>query len=312
MISRRTFLQKSAMSLAAATGYLSTGPVRLHADPLGLPIGLQLYTVKDELEKDFDGTLRQVGAIGYKEVEMAGFYNKKPAEILEALEAAGLRCTSAHYPLIELQISLDEKIAFAKELGLKYMICSFPWIADPSRFQAGAKDQMDFVRAMWNGMTLDDWKWNAEQFNKAGEQTKKAGIQFGYHNHNLEFKAFDGVVALDELLRQTDAEFVTWQLDCGWATAAGQDSVAYLTKYPGRFALLHVKDVKPGFKPTTGLEETHTTEVGHGAIDWKKIFVAAKKAGVKGYFVEQEGPFAKPPLEAIKISYNYLHKLKVS
>jgi len=308
-ISRRQFLSKSAMSLAAA--YLSAGSSRLAADPLGLPIGLQLYTVKDELAKDFDGTLRQVGAIGYKEVEMAGFYNKKAAEVRQSLDAAGLRGTSAHYPLLELLSSLDEKIAFAKELGLKYMICSFPWIADPSRFQTGVKDQMDFARAMWSGLTLDDWKWNAEQFNKVGEQTMKAGIQFGYHNHNLEFKSFDGVIAYDELLRLTDAKLVQHQLDCGWVAAAGHDPVAYLQKYPGRFSLLHVKDPKRGFTPSLELEAAHTTEIGSGAVDWKKVFAAAKKAGVKGYFVEQEPPFEKPPLEAIKISYNYLHKLKV-
>jgi sugar phosphate isomerase/epimerase len=276
-----------------------------------LPIGLQLYTVREQLQKDFDGTLKQVAAAGYQEVEMAGFCNRSAGEVKRSLEGAGLSCPSAHYPLVELMAGLDQKLAYAKDLGLQYMICAFPWVADPSRFNGASNNVMARAMALANGLTLDDWKWNAEQFNKVGEQTRKAGIHFGYHNHDLEFKKFDGVMAYDQILRDTDPGLVTLELDCGWMEVAGHDPAAYLRKYPTRYSMLHVKDELDLSKPTTSLGGASATELGRGKINYKPIFEAAKIAGIKHYFVEQEAFPDAPPFEAIKIDCDYLRNFTV-
>jgi sugar phosphate isomerase/epimerase len=309
-LSRRAFLRNTAVGVAAFAAFGESRRIG-RANPLGLPIGLQLYTVRDQLQKDFDGTLKQVAAAGYQEVEMAGFYKRTAAQVRESLGAAGLSCPSAHYPLIELMSGLDDTIAFAKALGLQYMICAFPWVADPSEFKAGSASPVAQAMAIANGLTLDDWKWNAEQFNKIGEQTGKAGIQFGYHNHDLEFKKFSGAMAYDELLRQTDPKLVTFELDCGWMKVAGHDPAAYLRKYPARYSMLHVKDELDLSKPTTSLGGASATELGRGKIDYKPIFEAAKGAHITHYFVEQEAFPDAPPFEAIKIDCDYLRNLSV-
>jgi sugar phosphate isomerase/epimerase len=301
-LSRREFLRASAGGFAAATIF-GAGFAPLSANVLGLPAGLQLYTVKDELAKDFDGTLQKVAAIGYKEVEAAGFYNKTAAEFRKSIESAGLTLPAAHYSLEELLQGLDAKLAFAHELGLKYIVCSFPFVANPGRFHADK--YYEEIRA---GITLDDWKWNADQFNKVGEKAKKAGMQFAYHNHNLEFRKEKGLIAFDELLRQTDAKLVKMEMDIGWVASTGNDPAAYLEKYPNRFELLHVKDIRPGTPSTEG-EGTGSTELGRGTIDWKKVFAAAKRASVKHYFIEQEDPFLNMPvMEAIKVDYEFVSK----
>src|SRR5882672_2580366 len=257
----------------------------------------------DELAKDFDGTLKKVGAIGYKEVEAAGFYNKSAAEFRKSIEGAGLTIPSAHYSLQDLLDGFDAKLAFAHELGLKYIICSFPFVANPDRFHAEK-----YYEEISRGITLDDWKWNFDQFSRLGEKTKKAGIAFGYHNHNMEFRKLSGVLVYDELLRLTDPTLVKMEMDIGWVAGAGYDPVAYLEKFPGRYELFHVKDINAG-PPTTEGEGAGSTELGHGTIDWKKVFAAAKKASVEHYFVEQEEPFKNHPvMEAIRIDYEFLSK----
>jgi sugar phosphate isomerase/epimerase len=308
--SRRTFLRATVAGSAAFAAF-SDWPAIGEANPLGLPIGLQLYTVREQLQKDFDGTLKQVAAAGYQEVEMAGFYNRTAADVRKSLEAAGLKCPSAHYPLVELMSALDEKISYAKDLGLQYMICAFPWVADPSRFKAAGNNPMAVAIALANGLTLDDWKWNAEQFNKVGEQTKKAGIQFGYHNHDLEFKKFGGVMGYDKILQDTQPDLVTLELDCGWMAVAGHDPAAYLRKYPTRYSMLHVKDELDLSKPTTSLAGASATELGRGKIDYKPIFEAAKGGHITHYFVEQEAFPDVPVFEAIKIDCDYLRNLRV-
>jgi sugar phosphate isomerase/epimerase len=276
---------------------------RLMADPLGLPIGLQLFSVRDLLPKDYDGTLRQLAALGYREVEAAGFFNHSPSEVKRAMDRAGLRCVSAHYPLKDLLQKVDEIIQFGKDLGLTYIVCSSPWLKDPSR----VKDPGS--RAAREAMTLDDWRWNADQFNHIGERVHAAGIRFAYHNHTPEFRAENGAVFYDELLRLTDPAKVTMELDCGWAVVAGKNPADYLTRYPTRFSMLHVKDFKMshGVVP---LPAPPSTELGHGTIDYHPIFEAAKKASIEHAFVEQE-EFDMPTMEALKIDADYMHALTV-
>jgi sugar phosphate isomerase/epimerase len=198
------------------------------------------------------------------------------------------------------------------------MVVTVPWIADVSRVHADPKaGQIGFFMALLDALTLDDYKWSAEQFNKVGEQVKQAGLQLAYHNHNFEFKKFEGgVTGYDEFLHLTDPGLVKLEMDCGWVTVAGHDPVAYLNKFPDRYKLLHIKDFKKGFTPTHSLGQTGDnapvpTELGRGGIDYSKIF-AASKGHIDSLFVEQEPPFKEmPALEAMKVDYEYLHNLHV-
>jgi len=225
-LSRRDFLKTTGAVAATAV----VGTRKLSSTPLRLPIGLQLYSVRNLLPKDFDGTLHQLSAAGYKEVEAAGYFNKTAAEFRHAMDQAGLRCISAHHTLVQLRSQLDELIEFGHALGLEYIICSSSGGVhrDPS-----AKGDL----------TLDDWRYVAGEFNRIGEKLKSAGITFGMHNHVPEFAVENGVLVYDELLRLTDPKLVVFEMDCGWVTAAGHNPVDYLSKTPERFPLLHVKDM---------------------------------------------------------------------
>jgi sugar phosphate isomerase/epimerase len=288
------------------------------ANPLNLPIGLQLYTVGDEMDRDAAGTLKAVAAAGYTQVELSPLSKTPAKELKKALDDAGLENPSGHYILPELLANVQEKIDLAHQFGQKFMVVAVPWVADPSRFKADPQaGQIGLFLEVVKGLTLDDWKWNAEQFNKVGEQLKKAGLQLAYHNHNFEWRRYGSTTGYDEFVRLTDAPLVKLELDCGWATVAGQDPVAYLTKYPERYMLLHIKDYRKGFTPRTSLMEKDAgapvpTELGRGgAIDYGRIFAAAKKASIRAVFVEQEPPFADMPVfEAIKVDYEYMKKLK--
>lgn len=313
-MSRRNFVKTAAMGSAGAHLFLRS--TSMAADSLNLPIGLQLYTVGAEFDSDPHGTLDKVAAIGYRQVELSPLSKAPTADIKKALAGSGLKNPSGHYLVPDLLTHLEEKIDTAREFGQEYMIVTTPWVADISRFQSKAANPMEMFRAMLNGLTLDDWKWNAEQFNKIGEQTKKAGLQLGYHNHNFEFRKFGDTTGYDEFLRLTDADLVALELDCGWMTVAGLDPVTYLTKFPNRYRLLHIKDFKKGFAPTITLlgdapGAPVPTELGRGAIDYTPILAAARN-GIRGLFVEQEPPFKEmPALEAIKVDFDYLSKLKV-
>ena len=161
-----------------------------------------------------------------------------------------------------------------------------------------------------NSTTLADWKWIAEQLNKIGAMTKKVGIRTGYHNHNLEFRSIDGKRILDQLIEWTDPQLVTFELDLGWVVAAGLDPIAYVKQHSKRVSMLHVKDVKAGVKPLVDKVETNTTEVGSGQINWKALFGSLDKSQIKHYFVEQEN-FDMPVMQSVKVSHDFLSKLKV-
>ncbi|MGC1484246.1 MAG: sugar phosphate isomerase/epimerase [Candidatus Acidiferrum sp.] len=303
--SRREILIGGGGALVA-TAFGLGGPARMFANPLGKPIGLQLYTVGADLEKDYDGTLRQIAAIGYTEIETGVSPKHKAANVKKSLQDAGLRCHSLHMGFG----GMEEAISYAKEIGAKYVISSvtLPRVPEPGKFDAKA------FMAQLAALTLDDFKTIATRCNEMGEQAKKAGMQFGYHNHNFEFKPLDGGgIGYDVVLRETDPSLVKFELDCGWMAAAGHDPVAYLTKYPTRYRLLHIKDFQPTAGPSVGLDEgvrPKPAELGRGHIDYKPIFSAAKKTEVELYYVEQEPPFTTTPaMEAIKIDYEYLHAM---
>jgi sugar phosphate isomerase/epimerase len=282
-ISRREFLGKSALGFAAA-GYLSTAVSMLDADPLGIPVGFQIYSVREKAVKDLPGTLKEMAGAGYRAIELCSFSGyddfaplakMKPAEIRRTLKEAGMHCESCHYTSDEFKSNLDERISFAKELGLKFMVLS----------SFGLK----------RDATLDDWKRAADDLNKAGEKILKAGIQAGYHNHHMEFAKLDGMLIYDELMKKLDPKLVKMQFQCA-VVNIGYDPVTYVTKYPGRFCSLHLADWSS--------TEKKQVAVGKGIIDWKKLFAVAKHAGIKNYFVEMD-------LDLLKASTAYLHELKV-
>lgn len=173
----------------------------------------------------------------------------------------------------------------------------------------GMKYMITVTRPEWR-RSLDGWKRTGAHFNELGASCQKAGLTVGYHNHQFEFKIFDGTLGYDELMRSTDPNLVKMEMDCFWITLAGKDPVDYFDRYPGRFALLHLKDLKKGYPPTTedDFQGNPFTEVGRGIINWKRIFQAAPKAGVHYYFVEQD-ECDHPALESARISYEFLKGL---
>jgi sugar phosphate isomerase/epimerase len=299
---RRSFLQTATAALASASPLLRA--TRAMASPFGLPIGLQLYSVRELLPKDYEGTLKQIGALGYQEVEAAGYFDHTAPQVKAAMSAAGLHLVSAHYSHDNLVKDFDNILAFNHEVGVNYLICSFPGIKDPSRL----KDTSH--RTVVNSFTMDDYRWNADQFNKFGEKVKAAGMKFGYHNHTMEFTKQDGLVPLDEMIRLTDPALVTFELDCGWVVVGGAKPIDYLRRYPTRISMLHVKDFKPTDKPASIVDPPHAAQLGEGTLDYRPVFEAAKKANIKHYFVEQEG-FDIAPLEGLKIDEEYMKKLTV-
>jgi sugar phosphate isomerase/epimerase len=300
--SRRTFLQTTTLALSATA-----------ATPNQIPIGLELYTISDQLNANLPGTLKAIANIGYKTVEWPRFATTASAsELRRALDAVGLTCPSVHYTMFELMNGFDAAVAAAHTLGAHYLICSAPCPQDPSRVHlAQQPGPQQFFTAV-NNVTLDDWHWNAEQLNRYGEQASKVGLQLGYHNHNVEFKRLGDTLPYDLLLRTTDPKLVVFEMDCGWVTVAGHSPVAIIQKHPGRIRLLHVKDFRPGFKPSTvqAAGIATPTELGRGSIHYQAILSAAKATGATHYFVEQEPPFKDmPALDAIKADYDYLHRL---
>jgi len=298
-LSRRTFLKTAS---AAATA-IATGFPALNAEPFGLPLGLQLYSVRDQIANDYAGTLKHVSDLGYRVVESAGYYNQTAAQVNDAMKGAGLRCLSAHYSLANLQEQLEPILEFSGKLGINYIICSSPRLKDPSRIAKGD----DFL-AVAEAMNLEDWRWNAEQFNQIGAKVKAAGMDFGYHNHTMEFREEKGVVAFDELVRLTDPASVTFEMDCGWVAVAGKNPAEYLKRYPSRISLLHVKDFKLR-KPGSVVHPPPSTELGRGTIDYHSLFAAARKGNIKQYFIEQE-EFDMPAFDALKVDAEYMRNLR--
>ena len=311
---RRDFLRMSAVAAGAAPFLLRSASA--HATPLNLPIGIQAYTVGAEMNKDAAGTLRKVAQVGYKEVEISPMSTIPNKDLRKALDDNGLKSPSGHHMIPDLMTKLQEHIDSAHELGQQYMVITVPWVADPSRFKSDSKDQGASFLAVLNNLTLDDWKWTAEQLNKIGEQVKKAGLQLGYHNHNIDFHPHGSTTGYDELIRLTDAELVKLELDCGWMALAGHSPAEYIARHPDRYRMLHIKDFKKPAAPITvlgghGADAPAPTELGRGFVDYAPIFAAAKKGHIAHYFVEQEPPFTEmPATEAIQVDYDYLARLK--
>ncbi|WP_420148982.1 sugar phosphate isomerase/epimerase family protein [Spirosoma sp.] len=277
-LSRKDFLKTSALAL----GLPFVNSINAFAKPIK-NVGLQLYTVRNEISKDVEGTLRKIAQIGYTEIETGSFYGKTPKEFKAFLSGMGLSAPSSLHMTSAMKTDWSKTVDQAAEAGQSFMGCAY--LAPNER------------------KTIDDYKKIAELFNKSGEVCKKAGIQFMHHNHDFEFEPLEGQVPYDLILKETDQNLVKLELDLYWSTKAGQDPVALFKKSPGRFPIVHMKDMEKSPDRTFA-------PVGTGSIDFQRILDARKIAGIQHYYVEQD-VCKVPPLEAIAISFQNVKKLNV-
>jgi sugar phosphate isomerase/epimerase len=309
-ISRRGFLITGTLLGVRAMGAADPRPFFQRT---GLPIGLQLYTVGDDLKRDFEGTLAAVSKIGYRTVELAGLADHPVADWHQALARVQLKCPSIHVPPhSKTGLNLDELGTLADaahDLGIGTIVC--PMFNIPERFsmtplpgESGAA----MAARLGASMTVDDWKRNADYLNYKAAALKPYALRFAYHNHNVEFAPVGGSTGLAQLIQGTDPALVTFEMDAGWVVAAGADPVALLAAHRGRFSAMHVKDVKAGTRANFSFQQD-PCEVGQGIIDWKTLLAKAYQANVRQFYVEQEPPFSKPRLESVAISFNYLNSL---
>lgn len=303
LLNRRSFLIAGAAS--AMSGTAQAAPFFAGSRQ----IGIQLYTLGPDAAKDLDGTLGALAKIGYREIELAGFMGRKASELKAALSAHGLTCPSIH---VQARGGFDGDLAkLADELatlGAKSAVMPSPYVPDRILEAAKGLAGVDMYRKMMSSLTADDYKANAQFLNAKAEVLKRSGIAVGYHNHNFELAPQGSTTGLDILIGETDPKLVSFQADVGWMAAAGVDPLAYIQKHRGRFAWMHVKDLKPSTQTNFELR-MDPTEVGSGKLDWKRLLPGAAAAGVKGFYVEQEAPFERPRIEAAKISYDFLAKV---
>ncbi|MFZ0267871.1 sugar phosphate isomerase/epimerase family protein [Caulobacter sp.] len=301
-LSRRSLLGAGAALLGATLANGANAAATPFFQRHKLPVGIQLYSLGPDLAKALDAQLATVAKIGFKSVELAGYLGRTPAELRAAFDKAGLVCPAAHISPKGPNGFSGDLNKLADELhviGAKAAIMPILYIPD----RLG-----DDLRQAGSQMTADDWKWNADFLNEKAAVLKKAGIVTGYHNHNFEFAPLGGTSGMEILLKGTDPSLVTFEMDAGWVTAAGQDPFALLKAHPGRFTQMHVKDIKPSTTFNFALKQD-PTEVGGGMIDWKKLLPAAYAGGVRGFYYEQEPPFAHTRLESAKISFDYISKV---
>ena len=287
MMNRRQFFGRSAIGIGGAM-LASQIPMNLQASgglqALNKPLGFQVWTVKDQLIKDFGGTLKMMADLGYQSVEMcspsgyvsSGFgplMSMSGLEMKSIVEDSGLVLESTHYTMGELRNNLKERMDFALESGQRQMICSSFGLSEKA--------------------TMDDWLKSVDELNEIGAKTKRFGIQLGYHNHHMEFDKIDGVLIYDELMDHFDPDMVKMQFQVA-VISIGYRAAYYFNKYPGRFLSAHMAD----WSATAEKQ----VPIGQGMVDWKEFFAAADKCGVKNYFVEMDQ-------ENFKDSADYILKL---
>ncbi len=244
-------------------------------------VGLQLYSIRELTQKDFLGTIEKVGKIGYDGVEFAGFFDASAKDVKNVLNASGLEACGSHTGINLLIDTLEEVIEYNLEINNPYVIC--PGLPEEMR------------------NSTDTWKRTADLFNEIGMKCKENNIQFGYHNHSVEFQKFDGEYGFDILAKNTQADLVCLEIDTYWVEHAGLKSVDFMKKYPDRLPLLHIKEMK-------SFEDKSCTEIGKGVIDFKEIIELGKEYGTIWYIVEQEN-FDIPYYKSIEESLKYLKSI---
>jgi hydroxypyruvate isomerase len=276
---RRNFLLTSGLALSTLALPRLARPAPSSGTSLG-PIGVQLYTVRNAMQSDFEGTLARVAAIGYRQVEFAGLFGHPAAQVRSILDRLGLTAPSMHAPFESLDAGWDAVLEDAHRLGCRYVVV-------PS-----------IPGALRN--SLDDYRRVADKFTRGAEAAAKANLRFAYHNHDVDFAPLDRRLPFDVLMEATDPKLVGMELDIYWIVRSGQDPLRYFNRWPGRCKLVHVKD-------TLGTPEHHMTEVGSGIIDWPALLARARGAGVEHFLVEQDD--AAEPLASIATSFSYLKEL---
>jgi sugar phosphate isomerase/epimerase len=283
MLDRRQFVKISA---GAAMGGLLGGDsaplfgvTRPAADRALDRIGVQLYTVRSLLERDFEGTLAAVAEIGYREWEFHDYFGRTPQQVRGLLDQLGIDAPAAHFRWPDLQNDLGAVIETALVIGHRYVI--LPWLPPEDR------------------ATLDQYRYLADFCNRAGETCRQAGLRFGYHHHDWEFQPLEGEVPFDLMLAETDPDLVEFEMDLYWITKGGRSPFEYFDSHPGRFTLCHVKDMG---------RDRSWADVGSGSIDFASIFARSEQAGLRYYFVEHDEP--ADPLASIAASLDHLESLK--
>ncbi|NBC26304.1 MAG: TIM barrel protein [Bacteroidetes bacterium] len=284
---RKTFLKMSGLlASGAAIGtlpFLSSCSSSPSASD-GPAFGLQLYTLRDVIGDDPEGTLRRVADFGYKHIEsyegpMGMWWGMENTGFKELMDELGMTAISSHAEIFE---DFERKANEAAEIGLKSIVC--PWI--------GPQD------------TLDGYREIAEQFNEIGEIANNVGLRFAYHNHAYSFEEQEGEIPHDVLMENTDPDLVEYQMDIYWVVAAGHDPLEWMQKYPGRFTSAHVKDLAPG-------DEPESTVLGTGSIDFAELLPAAVQYGMEDFIVEQEAYTGTTPMDAIRDNADYMSGLKI-
>jgi len=266
--------------LLATAALVGRAWLRLPAARLGR-IGIQLYTVRREFAREPEATLVRLARLGYQEVELWGAAPGSPAEVRALLDRCGLAAPSSHVALSALQSDGERLLDQAAVLGQRYIVVASLGRQTPT--------------------TVDEWKRIAAAFNRVGESARKHQLRFCYHNHDFEFAPLEGAVPYDVLLAATDPRFVELELDLYWITKGGKDPLDYFSRWPGRFPLVHVKDMD-------ATPRKYFTEVGRGSIDFRRIFRRAKQAGIRHYFYEQDET-PGDVFASAKLSYDYLKSL---
>jgi sugar phosphate isomerase/epimerase len=275
-VGRRDFLKAASLSALALPEFTRSAFLSASAPQA---LGLQLYTVRDWMRRDMEYTLKTVYAVGYREVEFAGLFDKKPDKVKVWLDKIGLKSPSSHISYERLKANLPAVADEVQTLGNSYVVCP----------DVDARLRLD----------ADAWKRVAADFNRIGEQLQRVGLRFAYHNHEFEWTPLPtGEIGYDILVNETDPKYVKLQMDLFWITKAGKDPLTYFAKFPGRFPMVHVKDM-------TG--KGRMVNVGQGSIDWARIFAKRREAGIEYLYVEHDDPTS--PFDDIKVSYDYLVRL---
>jgi sugar phosphate isomerase/epimerase len=252
------------------------------------PLGVQLYTIRNLIKDDnLLSLLKQIRAIGYEEVELFPTVYKHPErELTSILRRSGLTAPSGHFNYDDFV----SKIPYARRLGLKWMVCPM------------------LPKGQWG--SPEGFRRAAATFNQWGKQCQQHGMRFAYHNHNYEFQDLKGTTGFDILVKETDPELVWLEMDTYWITQAGRDPVLLLNQLGKRVRLLHLKDRKANVPTSQVLDPSaeHFTEIGNGTIAWRALLALAQKLGIEHYFVEQDES-DKSPMDSLKISYTFLHKI---
>jgi sugar phosphate isomerase/epimerase len=252
-ISRRRVLQAGA-AIMVSSGLGCTAESRN-------PLGIQLYTLRDEMAKSVSATFQRLAQIGYSELEFAGYFDHDAKETRKLLDDNGLTAPSSHVPLERMQSAPEKTIEIARTVGHQYLVV--PWLAEELR------------------QSIDQYRQTAETLNRIGEKCKAAGLTFAYHNHAFEFDVIGGQIPYDVLLSETDPNLVAMEMDVYWVTKAGQSPSQYINDWPGRFPLWHIKDIS---------SDGTMVDVGDGVIDFAALFEHRERSGLQHGFVEHDRP----------------------